>query len=381
MKSSRAFFLSTLILLMTFAGIAATGCGRRAEVWRPGQPMEVEKIKIGVLYPGDPFKETSGFDREHHEGIKAMQKALALRDDQLIVRPNIPETEPAAIEYSLRELILSGVHVIFGASAQYMPTFEKLSAEYPDRIFLYANGYKYNAVNLSSYYGKIHQARYLSGIVAGLQTKTDKVGFVAAMGMENGQVTSGLNAFAMGVESVNPKARVYVRVVHNWFDPAGEALATRVLIGDGCDVITHHTDTAVPLKEAQKAGVLAIGFNSDMSREAPRAVITSVAWHWSVYYMYLVKSVLDGTFTTVPYFGGIEEGLVGLSPLNEKLVSPGTAEAVASAERRMKDDGFNVFDGVLETNDGRRMGEEGGTFTNVMIMHDVTWYYRNVTLR
>jgi basic membrane protein A len=380
MKSPKTFFLSALISLMA-AGIALTGCGERTETWQPGQPMEAEKIKIGVLYPGDPFKETSGFDHEHHEGIMAMQKALALRDDQLIVRSNVSEVEQAAVEYSLRELVLSGAHVIFGASAQYMPAFEKLASEHPDKIFLYANGYKHNETNFSSYYGKIHQARYLSGIVAGLKTRTNKVGFVAAMGMENSQVTGGLNAFAMGVESVNPKASIYVSVVHNWFDPVGEALAARALIKDGCDVITHHTDTAVPLKEAQKAGVWAIGFNSDMAREAPQAVITSVAWHWNVYYMTLVKSVLEGTFTTAPYFGGIEEGLVGLSPLNGKLAAPGTAEAVAVAERRMKDDDFNVFDGVMETNDGRRMGEEGGVFTNIMIMRDVTWYYRNITLR
>ncbi|MDR2613996.1 MAG: BMP family ABC transporter substrate-binding protein [Candidatus Accumulibacter sp.] len=380
MKSAKTFFLLVLFL-STIAGIVVTGCGRRVDAWRPGLPMNVEKIKVGVLYPSDPFSEPSGFCHEHHEGIKAMQKALALADDQLLVRVDVLETDQAAIEYNARELVLAGAHVIFGASGEYMPVFEELAAEYPDRIFLHANGYKYNDTNFSNYYGRIHQARYLSGIVAGLRTRTNKVGFVAAMGMENSQVSSGLDAFAMGVESVNPKARVYVRVVHNWFDPAIEALNARLLIEDGCDVITHHTDTPAPLEEAQRAGVWAIGFNSDMSHEAPEAVMTSVVWHWDVYYTYLMKSVLDGTFSTIPYFGGIQEGLVGLSPLNEKLAAPGTAEAVAAAERRMRDDGFNVFDGVMETNDGRRVGTAGGAFTNVMIMRDVTWYYRNVILR
>jgi basic membrane protein A len=380
MKSQKNVFLPVLFLL-TVAGAAVTGCGNRADAWRPGQPMEAGKIKIGILYTGDPFKETSGFTHEHHQGIKAMQKALALADDQLIVRSKVLETEQGAVEHNLRELIMSGAHVIFGISADYAPSFEKLSAEYPDRVFLYANGYQRNDANFSSYYGKIHLARYLSGIVAGLRTRTDKVGFVAGRGMENSQVTSGLNAFAMGVESVNPKAGVYVRVVHNWFDPVGEVQAARALIMDGCDVIAHHTDTAIPMQEAEKAGVWAIGFNSDMARQAPKAVITSVAWYWGVYYTSLVKSVLDGTFTTDPYFGGIQEGLFGLSPLNEGLAAPGTAEAVAAAERRMKNEGFNVFDAVMETNDGRRVGAEGGTFTDAMIMRDVTWYYRNVTLR
>jgi basic membrane protein A len=380
MKKTRRV-LSAAFLLLLAAGAALTGCESRPEAWKPGQPIKAGEIKIGILYLTDPFMETSGFAFEHHEGVKAMQKTLGLRDDQLLIRPNVPETEQEAVEHHIRELVMSGAHIIFAVSSEYMSSCEKLSAEYPRVIFAHATGYKHNSANFTSYYGKIHQARYLSGIVAGLRTQTDKVGFVAAMGMENSQVTSGLNAFALGVESVNPRARVYVRAVHNWFDPAVEALTARLLIEDGCDVITQHTDTAAPLIEARKAGAWAIGYNSDMRREAPEAVITSVVWHWGVYYTYFVKSVLEGAFTTTPYFGGIAEGLVGLSPLNGELAAPGTAAAVAAAARRMKDDNFNVYEGILETNDGRRMGTEGGTFSDLAITRDITWYYRNVVLR
>jgi basic membrane protein A len=380
MKKTRKIFLTALLFLMT-ACIALTGCESRIEEWKPGRPIKAEEIKIGILYLADPFNATSGFTYEHHEGVKAMQKTLGLRDNQMIIRVNVRETEQAAIEHSIREMIMLGAQVIFAVNAAYAPVCEKLSAEYPKVVFAVVAGYTHNSANFTNYYGKIHQARYLSGIVAGLRTKTDKVGFVAAMGRENSQVSSGLNAFALGVESVNPRAQVYVRVVHNWFDPAAEALTARLLTEDGCDVIAQHTDTASPLTEARKAGVWAIGYNSDMRREAPEAVITSVVWHWDVYYTYLVKSVLDGSFTTAPYFGGIAEGLVGLSPLNEELAAPGTAAAVAAVARRMKDDNFEVYEGVLETNDGRRMGTAGGTFSDLAITRDITWYYRNIVTR
>jgi basic membrane protein A len=129
--------------------------------------------------------------------------------------------------------------------------------------------------------------------------------------------------------------------------------------------------------EAQKAGVWGIGYNSDMSREAPDAVLTSVVWHWGAYYTALVRSVLDGSFTTTPSFMGIEEGIVGLSPLNEKLIVPGTEEALAKAAARIES-GSGVFDGVMETNDGRQMGQAGNKLSPQDIMRNITWYYRNV---
>jgi basic membrane protein A len=380
MKKTRSV-LSVAFFFLLAVGIAITGCESRKEAWQPGQAIKAEEIKIGVIYLADPFKETSGFTYEHHEGIKAMQKALGLRDDQLIIRPNVPVVEQAAIEHNMRELIMSGAHVIFATSWNYMDACEKLAAEYPGVVFAHASGHKGNATNFTNYFGRMYQARYLSGIVAGLKTQTNKIGYVAAMVKENSEVTSGLNAFAMGVESVNPQAEVYVRVVHNWFDPAGEALTTRLLIKDGCDVIAQHTDTAAPSIEAQKAGVWAIGYNSDMRREAPDAVISSAVWNWGVYYTNLVKSVLDGTFTTTPYFGGLSDGLVGLSPLNEKLAAPGTAEAVTAAMQRMKDGNFNVYEGALETNSGGQINAEGGAFPDNMIKHGITWYYRNIVQR
>jgi basic membrane protein A len=244
-------------------------------------------------------------------------------------------------------------------------------------IFAHATGYKYNDTNFTNYFGRVYQARYLSGIAAGLKTETGKIGYVAAMGKDNSEVTGGINAFALGVESVNPDARVFVKVTHSWFDPMGETNAARQLLALGCDVITQHCDTPNPLVEAEREGKWGIGYNSDMRREAPEAVITSVIWNWGVYYTWLVQSVIGGSFTTTPYFGGIREGIVDIASLSH-LAAPQSAGAIAAARQRMESGAFNVFDGVLETNDGRTIGGAGTTLQDEVITGGMDWYYRNI---
>jgi basic membrane protein A len=114
-----------------------------------------------------------------------------------------------------------------------------------------------------------------------------------------------------------------------------------------------------------------------MSRKAPNAVITSVVWNWGEYYTYLVRSVIDGSFTTAPYFGDLREGIVDLTPLSD-FAAPGTAEAIAAARARIESGAFNVFDGEMETNDGRIIGEPGSTLPDDVITGGINWYYRNV---
>jgi basic membrane protein A len=155
----------------------------------------------------------------------------------------------------------------------------------------------------------------------------------------------------------------------------GESDAARRLLALGCDVITQHCDTPNPQLEAEKAGKWSIGYNSDMSREAPGAVITSVVWNWGKYYAYLVRSVIDGSFTTAPYFGGLREGIVDITPLSG-FAAPETAALITAERKRMKEGAFNVFDGLMETNDGRTIG--GTTLPDDVITGGIDWYYHTV---
>lgn len=364
-----------VLLCALLCALFCAGCAGE-EAWTPGKPLAKDKIVIGVLYLDKA--DSAGYSFAHETGIRKMQQALGLRDKQIIRKFDISESDPRMIEHTIRECIAAGANIIIATSWGYMDECEALAAEYPGVIFANATGFKRNEKNFTNYFGRIYQARYLSGIVAGLKTTTGKIGFVAAMGSSNTEVTGGINAFALGVESANPNARIYVRVTNSWFDPAGERRATRRLLSAGCDVIAQHCDTVNPQLEAEKAGVWGIGYNSDMSRFAPNAVLTSVVWNWDVYYTHLVTSVINGSFTTKPYYGGMAEGMVAITPLNDNLTTPAMREAVAAAEASIIAGKNNVFDGVMRTNSGRTVGAPGGTLPDGEITGSINWYYRTV---
>jgi basic membrane protein A len=374
----KEYFLSAVALIAIGSVLILAKAGWERELeWKPGLPIDKGLVKIGVIHVSDPASEKSGYAYAHYIGIGRMQREIGLGDSQIIRKINVSDTDAAATELAIRECIAEGANIVIATSWWHMDLCEKLAGEYPGVIFANAMGIKRNGTNFTNYFGRIYQARYLGGIAAGLRTGANKIGYVAAMGRENSEVTSGLDAFAMGVESVNPDARIYVRVTHRWLDPAGESKSARDLIAEGCDVIAQHSNTPNPQIEAQRAGVWGIGCNSDMKSDAPDATVASVVWNWGVYYTHMVRSVIDGTFTTEPYLGDIEDGMVELASLNESLLPPGAAGAIASARGRIKG-GFGVFCGVMETNDGQTVGVPGETLPDDTIRLGIDWYYRNV---
>ncbi len=339
-----------------------------------------EDIKVGVIHIGNPA-DGSGYTYAHDQGIVGMQEALGLDDSQIIRKNNVNDSDPTATETAILECIEEGCNIIFGTSWGYMDTMAALAEEYPEVIFSHGTGYKSNGSNLNNYFGRIYQARYLTGIAAGLKTQSNLIGYVAAMGQDNSEVTGGVDAFAMGVYSVNPDAKVYVKVTNSWFSPEEETNAAKALLGEGCDVIAQHCDTPNPQLEAEKAGAFGVGYNSDMSKDAPKATLTSAVWDWSAYYTWAVENVINGTWTGENYYGGMKEGLVGIAPLNESIVADGTKEAIENAEKSILDGSFNVFDGVIETNDGSTVGEEGKTLDDATITGGINWYFKTVTVK
>jgi basic membrane protein A len=147
----------------------------------------------------------------------------------------------------------------------------------------------------------------------------------------------------MGVNSVNPDAKVYVKVTNSWFSPEEETNAAKALLAEGADVIAQHCDTPNPQLEAEKAGAFGVGYNSDMSKDAPKATLTSTVWDWSVYYTWAVQNVINGTWTGENYYGGMKEGLVAISPLNESIIAAGTKEAVDKAQKSILDGKVNLI--------------------------------------
>ena len=387
-KTKRAKHLSMLFSCM----MLFTACGSDAmDDYATNQGYEVvstetgeqsgipkEDIKVGVLHITDPA-EGSGYTYTHDIGIQGMQENLGLTDDQIVRKINVDDSDEEAITKALQECVDEGCNIIFATSWGYMQSTADMAEKYPEIYFSHGTGYLSNGKNFNNYFGRIYQARYISGIVAGMNTKTNKLGYVAAQDSSNAEVTGGIDAFAMGAYSVNPDAVVYVKVTNSWFDPDAEKEASEKLLGMGCDVMAQHCDTPYPQTLAQEHGVYGIGYNSDMSKETPESCLCSVIWNWSAYYTSAVQSVIDGTWDGSNYYGGMSEGLVEVTDLADFCVD-GTQEKVDEAEAKILSGECNVFDGVIETNDGSTIGQEGATLDDATITGDIHWYFKNVSV-
>lgn len=355
-----------------------TGSSGDAESSSSSSGISKDKIKVGVIHLSDPA-EGSGYTYTHDLGIQGMQQNLGLSDSQIIRKNNVSDSDEEATEKAIQECVDEGCNIIFTTSWGYMKATAKMAEKYPDVYFSHGTGYMSNGKNFNNYFGRIYQARYLSGIVAGMNTKTNKIGYVAAMGSDNSEVTGGIDAFALGIYSVNPDARVYVKVTNSWYDPEGEKAAAQKLLDMDCDVIAQHCDTVDPQVLAQKKGVYSIGYNSDMSKEAPKACLCSVIWNWSAYYTAAVQSIIDGTWDGSNYYGGMNENLVGITPVAD-FAAKGTQEKVDEAKKQILSGENGVFDGVIETNTGDTVGTEGKTLDDATITGKINWYFKTVTV-
>ena len=347
MKKVLSILLALVMVVLCFAACGNTQDADQGDKTQTATIAAIPKdqLKIGVIHIGDPA-DGSGYSYTHDLGIQGMQKNLGLSDDQIVRQLNVSDSDTTAIRNAIEDCIAQGCNVIFGTSYGYMDTMEALANEHPDVIFSHGTGYKSNGYNLNNYFGRIYQARYLAGIAAGLKTKTNKIGYVSAYGTELAETCSGINAFALGVQSVNPDAVVYVKELKSWFAPANETAYAEALINMGCDVISQHCDTANPQIAAEKAGVFGCGYNSDMTKDAPKAHLTATIWNWDVYYTAAVQAVIDGKWVEFGnYYKGVKEGLCDVSPLSANCV-PGTQEKIDAVKALYNDGSWDVFTGV-----------------------------------
>lgn len=389
MKRIKSFFkiLGMLVLCASFTGCGVngniddyavnTGYGDSDTV-KSSSGVSKDSIKVGVIHLSDPA-EGSRYTYTHDIGIMGMQQNLGLSDSQIIRKINVNDSDKEATRKAIKECIDEGCNIIFSTSWGYMETTAQMAEEYPDVYFSHGTGYMSNGKNFNNYFGRIYQPRYLSGIVAGMNTKTNKIGYVAAMGSENSEVTGGIDAFALGVYSVNPSAQIYVKVTNSWYDPEAEKAAASTLLDMNCDVITQHCDTTYPQLLAQQKNVYSIGYNSDMSKDAPDACLCSVIWNWSAYYTAAVQSVIDGTWDGSNYYGGMNENIVGITQLADFCKS-GTQQKVDEAKKDIISGKLGIFDGVIETNTGTTVGESGKTLKDSDITGNINWYFKTVTL-
>lgn len=338
--------------------------------------LSMENIKVGFIHISDPSD--MGYTYNHDLGTKKMQKNLGLSDDQVISKYNI--SEDASCDTALRELVDAGCSIIFATSFGFEDYVLAVAAEYPEIQFCHATGYQAagsGLANAHNYFGLIYQARYLSGIAAGLKTETNKLGYVSAMPFA--ECISGYNAFYLGALSVNPDVTMDVIYTNSWNDPTAEGQAAQALIDRGCDVLGQHADSPTTQTTAEANGVWGVGYNSDMISAAPNAALTSAIWDWSIYLTFAVQSVVDGTAIPADWSGGLADGVCALSPLNDKTVAPGTAEAIKAAQDKILG-GWDVFTGPLTDNTGKEVVAAGVTFVEPASAPSFAYILKGITV-
>jgi basic membrane protein A len=322
-------------------------------------PVALEDIKIGFVHISDPSDQ--GYTYNHDLGTQHMAETLGLSEDQIVNKFNVPESAEAAT--AMRELAEDGCHIIFSTSFGFEDYAIEVAAEYPGVEFCHATGYQASSTdlpNIHNYFGAIYQARYLSGIAAGLKTETNLLGYVTAMPFP--ECISGFNAFYLGAKSVNPDVEMLVMYTMSWNDPTKEAQVAQALIDQGCDVLGQHCDSTAPATTAQANGVWHVGYNSDMIDAAPEASLTSAVWDWSQYLIYAVEHRVAGTAIALDWSKGLAEGVCDISALNEAIIADGTVEAIEEARERILSGEWDVFTGPLLDNEGNVVVEEGVTF-------------------
>lgn len=332
------------------------------------EPVEVsaEDMIVGFIYVG-PIGD-GGWTYSHDLGRLYLEDQLGVKT---IYKESVPETQE--VESEIRNMIDQGATAIFATSFGFMDYVEKMSKEFPDVAFFHCSGYK-TTDNMANYFGRMYEARYLSGIAAGLKTETNKLGYVAAFDIP--EVIRGINAFALGAQSVNPEVEVEVVWTYTWYDPAIEKSAAIALLDGGADIIAQHQDTTGPQQAAEERGLYSIGYNTDMSEMAPEAYITAPIWNWGPYYVEQVQAVMDGSFESHAYWGEIEDGIVELAPLTENAAE-GTADAIAEAEAKIIDNSLHVFAGPMLNQAGEIAVEDGKIMTDDEMLN-MKWFVQGV---
>jgi basic membrane protein A len=340
----------TVLLIVLLSLTLVVGCSQQAPPAQNQAPAQQAKIKVGFVYVGSATD--AGYTYAHDQGRKMVEQQLGDKVET-IYKENVPENQEC--EKVLENMVDQGCKIIFATSFGFQDYVKKVAEAHPDVIFMHASG-SIQGKNYSNYFGSIEEPRYLSGIVAGMKTKSNKLGYVAAYNIP--ECIRGINAFTLGVRSVNSKATVKVVWTNTWYDPAKEKAAAISLLDQGCDVIAQHQDTTGPQVAAQERNVWSVGYDADMSQAAPKAYMTAPIWNWGVYYVKAVTSVLDNTWTNTPYWGTLKDGFVGLAPLTS-VAPEGAQAAVTKVEDQMKAGTFNVFAGPIKDQTGKVVVPEG----------------------
>ena len=315
-----------------------------------GLARAAEGITIGMIYVGS--KDDFGWNQSHAVGaaaLKAMPGVTVLEEE------NVPETD--AVSKTMESMInIDGAKLLFPTSFGYFDPFMIDEAKaHPTIEFRHPTSLwdkSKHPMNLGGYFCYIDQAHYVNGVAAGLATKTDKIGFVAAKPIS--LVLRSINAFTLGVKQTNPAATVHLVMTGDWSLPVREAEATNALIDAGCDVIACHVDSPkICVQTAEARGVKTCGHNADLSSLAPRGFITGAELKWATVYTQYAGLIAKGETLPNVNEGGYDKNMVQSSPFGAGATE--SARAAATKAIAAVKSGAPIFVGPLKDNKGHQV--------------------------
>lgn len=347
-----------LILLIILGFILFTGYQR-------------EKVsKVGLIITGSV--DEIGWNGAHYQGVKYACEELGA---ELLVKEHILEGT-GDCEEAVHELISKGAGMIILSSYGYSEEVKDTVGMYPDVAF-YGISAEYYADNMTSYFGRIYQARYLSGILAGMKTQSNKIGYVASM--PNIEVIRGINAFTLGVKKGNPDAMVHVIWTQNWDDKEKETEATRELIDEvGADVITYHQNKDYVAKAADEAGVYSIGYH-EKAENLSEKHLTAVIWNWNELYFKIVREYMQGKANSIKrHWFGMDTDVVALAEYST-LVEEDISACIESVKNELYA-GKDVFSGIIYDREGQLRCKEGESISDEVLLEKMEWYVDGVVI-
>ncbi len=348
--------------------LASAGLGRAAaqDATPGGDPFRVAFIYIGPV--GD-----LGYTYAHDQGRIALEETVPNVETAFL--ENIPEIQADA-ERAVRGYAEEGYNLVIATSFGHGPAVLAVAPQFPDTQFIHISGYQV-AENVSTGFGKIEEPRYVTGFVAGSMAETGSIGYVAAFPIP--EVLRGINAFTLGAQTANPDVTVQVVWTNTWYDPQVESAAAQSLIDLGVDVIAQHQDTTGPQQVAEAAGKYSVGYNVDMSGQAPDAVLTSAVWNWGAYYIWAAEQIIAGEWSSNQYWGSWADGVVDIAPIAEFVPEEVRAEAEAMAEEFASGDRgvTDIFTGPIMRQDGSEGIAEGASLSDEEILN-MEWFVQGV---
>jgi basic membrane protein A and related proteins len=343
------------LLVLTTLALLWVGCSKKedapaAEPSASASAAPAQKaFTAGFIYVGP--KGDYGYNQAHAQGaaVVATMPGIKIREEE-----NVPETED--VQKTMESMIeLDGASVLFPTSFGYFdPHILKVAQKYPNVTFLHCGGLYQEGKhpkNVGSYFGYIDEAQYVAGIVAGMTTKSNKLGFIAAKPIP--QVLRNINSFTLGARSVNPKATTSVVFTGDWSLPVKEAEAANSLADQGVDVLTMHVDSPkVIVETAEKRGIFVSGYHADQSSLAPKGYLTGAEWNWGKVYADYVTWIKAGQSYPHLLRGGFKEGFIKMSPYGPAVSDAAKAKA-DDAKAKLTDGTLVIYTGPIKDNTGK----------------------------